>query len=221
MLVGDSLPLLAILGGTGKEGSGLGWRWARAGYHVIIGSRSAERAAQSAAELNQRTGTENLRGLDNLAAAQAADLAVLTVPPEAQLATLEGLRAALAGKILVDATARVDYRNPRPPEGKGSGRLAQDFLGPDVRVVAAFQNVPAHSLQQEEHELASDVLVCADDAEARRAVVRLAEAAGMRAFEAGPLDNGLIVEGLTALIIAMNKRYKSRTGGIRVSGITK
>jgi NADPH-dependent F420 reductase len=209
------------LGGTGKEGSGLAWRWARAGYQVIIGSRSAERAAQAAAELNQRTGTENLRGLDNLAAVQAADLAVLTVPPEAQLTTLEGVRAALAGKILVDATARVDYRNPRPPEGKASGRLAQELLGPDVRVVAAFQNVPAHSLQQEDHELASDVLVCADDAEARQAVVRLAEAAGMRAFEAGALDNGLIVEGLTALIIAMNKRYRSRTGGIRVSGIEK
>jgi NADPH-dependent F420 reductase len=219
--VGDTLPSLAILGGTGKEGSGLAWRWARAGYRVIIGSRSAERAAQAAADLNQRAGTETIRGLDNLSAVQAADLAVLTVPPEAQLATLEGVRAALAGKILVDATARVDYRNPRPPEGKGSGRLAQDLLGSEVRVVAAFQNVPAHSLQQSEQELASDVLVCADDAEARQVVVRLAEAAGMRAFEAGTLDNGLIVEGLTALIIAMNKRYRSRTGGIRVSGIKK
>jgi NADPH-dependent F420 reductase len=199
----------------------LAWRWARAGCQVIIGSRSAERAAQAAADLNQRAGTESIRGLDNLAAVQAAELAVLTVPPEAQVATLEGVREALRGKILVDATARVDYRNPRPPEGKASGRRAQDYLGPDVRVVAAFQNVPAHALQQSEQELASDVLVCADDVEARQLVVRLAEAAGMRAYEAGPLDNGLIVEGLTALIIAMNKRYKSRTGGIRVSGIKK
>jgi NADPH-dependent F420 reductase len=219
--VGDELDSLAILGGTGKEGSGLAFRWARAGYRVIIGSRSAERAAQAAADINARAGTGSAQGLENLAAVQCAEIAVLTVPPEAQIATLEGVRSALAGKILVDATARVDARNPRPPEGKASGRLAQDLLGPEVRVVAAFQNVPAHALKQLDQELASDVLVCADDAEARQVVVRLAEAAGMRAYEAGGLDNGLIVEGLTALIIAMNKRYKSKTGGIRVSGIAR
>jgi NADPH-dependent F420 reductase len=219
--VSDSLPSLAILGGTGKEGSGLGLRWARAGYRVVIGSRSAERAAQAAAELNAQAGTGTVQGMDNSAAALAADIAVLTVPHEAQLDTLEGVRAALAGKILVDATARVDARDPRPPQGEASGRRAQQLLGPGVRVVAAFQNVPAHALKQLGHEVASDVLVCGDDAEARAAVVRLAEAAGMRAYEAGGLDNGLIVEGLTALIIAMNKRYKSKTGGIRISGITK
>jgi NADPH-dependent F420 reductase len=217
----ENRPALAILGGTGKEGSGLGLRWAQAGYRVIIGSRSAERAVEAAAALNAASGTTRVEGLDNLAAAQAGEIVVLTVPPEAQLPTLEGVREALAGKIVVDATARVDARNPRPPAGPGAGRLAQDVLGPQARVVAAFQNVPAHALHQLERELASDVLVCADDADARAAVVDLAEAAGMRAFEAGGLDNGLIVEGLTALIISMSKRYKSKTGGIRVSGIAK
>lgn len=217
----DSLPTLAILGGTGKEGSGLAWRWARAGYPVIIGSRSAERAAQAAAELNAQLGLDTVRGQDNAAAAQTADIVVLTVPPEAQVDTLAGVKDVLPGKMLVDATAQVDWRNPRPPEGKAAGRIAQELLGPEVRVVAAFQNVPAHALKQLDHELASDVLVCGDDAEARAAVVRLAEAAGMRAYEAGGLDNGLVVEGLTALIIAMNKRYKSKTGGVRISGISK
>jgi hypothetical protein len=159
--------------------------------------------------------------MDNSGAVQAAEIIVLTVPPEAHQSTLEGVRDLMAGKILVDATARVDVRDPKPPEGKASGRIAQELLGPQVRVVAAFQNVPAHALKQTDKELASDVLVCGDDAEARGVVVTLAEAAGMRAYEAGGLDNAVIVEGLTALIIAMNKRYKSKTGGIRVSGIQK
>lgn len=217
----DSLPTLAILGGTGKEGTGLGLRWARAGYPVIIGSRSPERAAQAAAEMNALLGLATVRGLENGAAVDAADLIVLTVPPEAQLTTLEGVKDRLAGKVLVDATARVDARDPHPPSGQGSGRMAQDLLGPSVRVVAAFQNVPAHALKQLDRALASDVLVCGDDAQARAEVVVLAEAAGMRAYEAGGLDNGLVVEGLTALIIAMNKRYKSKTGGIGVTGINK
>jgi hypothetical protein len=158
--------------------------------------------------------------MENEAAARAGELAVLTVPHTAQFATLEELKTALTGKILVDATARVDAKDPRPPEGKASARLAQDLLGPQVRVVAAFQNVPAHALKKLDLELASDVLVCGDDAEARAEVVKLAEGAGMTAYEAGGLDNALIVEGLTALIIAVNKRYKSKTGGIRISGIS-
>ncbi len=214
-------PTLAVLGGTGKEGTGLALRWAKAGYPVILGSRSAERAAEAAQALNAQLGLTSVRGLSNEAAAQAGEIVVLTVPAEAQLATLESVKSLLSGKILVDATARVDARNPKPPEGKASARLAQDLLGPGVRVVGAFQNVPAHALKQLDHALASDVMVTADDGEARAVVVVLAEAAGMRAYEAGGLDNGLVVEGLTALIIAMNKRYKSKTGGIRISGIPK
>ncbi|NUQ60156.1 MAG: NAD(P)-binding domain-containing protein [Anaerolineales bacterium] len=189
---------IAILGGTGKEGSGLALRWARAGYFVIIGSRSAERADQAAYEINRQLGMDNAQGMDNESACKEADIVVLTVPPEAQIATLEGVREPLAGKILVD-----------------------DLLGPDVKVVAAFQNVPAHALKKLDVELASDVMVCGDDPEARAQTVELAEAAGMKAYEAGGLDNGIVVEGLTALIIAMNKRYKSKVGGIRVSGINK
>ena len=212
---------ISILGGTGKEGSGLALRWAKAGHTVIIGSRSAERARQAAAEINAQLGTNTAQGMDNEAAVKAGDIVVLTVPPEAQIATLAGVKSALAGKILVDATARVDAKDPKPPSGRAAAREAQDLLGPEVRVVAAFQNVPAHALKKLEVELASDVLVCSDDPEARALVVQLAEAAGMQAYEAGGLDNAIVVEGLTALIIAMNKRYKSKVGGIRVSGIVK
>jgi len=212
---------IAILGGTGNEGSGLALRWAKAGYRIIIGSRTAERAAQTAAGLNAQLGLDSVRGLDNLAAAGEADLVVLTVPAEAQVPTLESVRAALGGKILVDATARVAAKDPRPPAGPAAARQAQDLLGPAVRVVAAFQNVPAVSLKKLEVELASDVLVCGDDAGAKQQVIELATAAGMQAYDAGGLDNAVVVEGLTALIISLNKKYKSKTGGIRVSGISR
>jgi predicted dinucleotide-binding enzyme len=115
----------------------------------------------------------------------------------------------------------VDWRKPRPPEGKGAARLAQELLGPEVRVVAAFQNIPASVLIRPEAQLDSDVLVCGDDAQARADVVRLAAGAGMEAYEAGGLDNGIVVEGLTALIIAMNKRYKSNACGVRITGVVK
>jgi NADPH-dependent F420 reductase len=212
---------IAVLGGTGKEGSGLALRWARAGYFVIIGSRSEERADQTAFEINQQLGMPNTKGMENRAACIEADIVVLTVPPDAQIKTLEGVKDLLAGKVLVDATARVDAKDPKPPTGRSAAREAQDLLGPEVKVVGAFQNVPAHALKKLDAELASDVMVCGDDPEARAQVVLLAEAAGMQAYEAGGLDNGIVVEGLTALIIAMNKRYKSKVGGIRVSGINK
>jgi 8-hydroxy-5-deazaflavin:NADPH oxidoreductase len=213
--------VIAILGGTGNEGTGLALRWAKAGYRIVIGSRTAERAAQTAVDLNAQLGMDMVRGLDNASAAREGDLAVLTVPAEAQVPTLESVRAALAGKILVDATARVAAKDPRPPSGPPSGRLAQDLLGPGVRVVAAFQNVPAFALRKLEMELASDVLVCGDDVEAKQQVIQLATAAGMQAYDAGGLDNAIVVEGLTALIISLNKKYKSKTGGIRVSGINR
>lgn len=217
----EALPTVAILGGTGKEGSGLALRWARNGYSIIIGSRLTERAEQAAKALAEKVPGAHVRGLDNAAAAREGDIVVLTVPHEAQMATLEGVKDPLKGKVLVDATARVDWRKPRPPEGKAAARLAQELLGPEVRVVAAFQNIPASVLVRPEEQLESDVLVCGDDAQARADVVRLASGAGMEAYEAGGLDNGIVVEGLTALIIAMNKRYKSNACGVRVTGVVK
>ncbi len=215
----EVLPTVGILGGTGKEGSGLALRWANNGYSLIIGSRSVEKAEQAAQELRAKVPDVNVRGADNAEAARAADIVVLTVPFEAQLATLESVKTELQGKVLVDATARVDWRKPRPPEGKAAARLAQELLGPEVRVVAAFQNIPASALARPEQKLESDVLVCGDDPQARADVVRLAEGAGMDAYEAGGLDNGIVVEGLTALIISMNKRYKSNVCGVRVTGV--
>jgi len=125
-----SLPTVGILGGTGKEGSGLALRWAKNGYSLIIGSRSPERAAEAAQALREKVPGANVRGTDNTEAARDGDIVILTVPHDAQMATLEGVKEQLKGKVLVDATARVDWRKPAPPEGKGAARMAQELLGP-------------------------------------------------------------------------------------------
>ena len=213
-------PVIAVLGGTGKEGPGLAMRWAHAGYKIIIGSRKAEKAEATAAELNEKLGIETVTGLANEDAARAADISVLTVVATAHEPALHGLVDALKGKILVDATARVDFRDPKPPEAPAAAVTAQEILGADVRVVAAYQNVPAHSLKKNlGGEIATDVMVCANDVSAAEQVMALTDAAGMQAYYAGGLANALIVEGLTAILISMNKYYKVKTASIGITGV--
>ena len=213
-------PSIALLGGTGKEGPGLALRWAHNGYPILIGSRQAEKAEATASELNETLGMDTVRGFENAESARRADLSVLTVQYKAHRPALESLVDALQGKILVDATARVDFRDPRPPEAPSAGRIAQDILGPGVRVVAALQTVPAHALKKDlGRPLDFDVLVCADDLPAGETVIDLIEGCDMRAYYAGGLDNAITVEGLPALLISLNKHYKTRTASIQVTGI--
>jgi NADPH-dependent F420 reductase len=214
------LPSIAILGGTGKEGPGLALRWAHYGYPVIIGSRQLEKAQRVANELNQELGVDSIIGLQNNDAARAAEICVLTVVYTAHQATIEGLKPDLQGKILVDATARIDFRNPVPPEPPSAARIAQEILGDRVQVVAAFQNVPAHVLRSNlGGKIDSHVLVCSDDRNAADEVITLAVNAGMDAYYAGNLDNAVVVEGLTAVLISINKYYRTRTASISVSGV--
>lgn len=216
----QTLPTLAILGGTGKEGTGLALRWASVGYKIIIGSRQTEKALATAADLNAKLGINTIRGMENSQAARDAEICILTVVESAHRSALNGLKDVLQGKILVDATARVDFRQPRPPSPPSAARVAQDILGPQVQVVAAFQNVPAHALKKNVGErVDSDVLVCADVISAAEKVIRLADAAGMRAYYAGGLENALVVEGLTSLLISLNMHYGAKTASISVSGI--
>ncbi|MGD8634586.1 MAG: NAD(P)-binding domain-containing protein, partial [Anaerolineales bacterium] len=133
---------LALVGGTGKIGPGLAMRWAQAGYGVIIGSRQEEKAQGVADELNEKLGIETIQGMENSEAVANADIAVLTVKQDAHEPTVKALEDVLRGKIVVDTTARVDFRDPRPPEAPSAARFAQDELGPETQVVAAFQTVP-------------------------------------------------------------------------------
>lgn len=214
------LPVIAILGGTGKEGPGLAMRWASAGFKIIIGSRQTEKAQRIADELNTQLGIDTIVGFENSQAAQNADICVLTVVQSAHQSALQSLKEDLPGRILVDATARVDFRDPKPPSPPAAARLAQDILGPDVKVVAAFQNVPAHALRKNlSGKINTDVLVCADDLDAAQKVIQLAEAGGMRAYYSGNLDNAIVVEGLTSILISLNKYYQVKTASIGVTGL--
>ncbi len=212
---------ISVIGGTGELGGGLALRWAKAGLPVIIGSRDADRAAAAAAELNKVTGNDLARGMDNEAAAAAGDIVVLSVKFSHQRATLAQLKSALRGKILIDTTvplvppkvARVQL----PAEGCAAV-ITQQILGDATRVVSAFQNVSAASLQHDTGSK-SDVLVTGDDPDAREVVVGLAAAAGYTAWHAGPLANSAATEALTSVLIFMNKKYGSDHTGITISGI--
>jgi NADPH-dependent F420 reductase len=213
---------IAILGGTGKEGSGLAMRWALNGYRVIIGSRDAERAANRAAELNAQLGGDYITGTGNADAAAEADIVVLSVPYDAHKATLAGVKDALAGKILIDLTvplAPPTIWTVNVPEGRAAALEAQALVGPDVKVVAAFQNVSAVKLKDPNTVVQCDVLVCGDDASAKQDVIRLVQSAGMRGIDAGPLANAVAVEALTPVLLYINKTYKVKGAGIVITGL--
>ena len=212
--------IIAILGGTGKEGSALALRWASVEYKVIIGSRKTEKAQATAAELNKQLDKKKIIGMENSSAAKQADICVLTVVQEAHEPLLESLIDELQGKILVDATARVDFRDPRPPESPSAARIAQTILGSKVKVVGAFQNVPANLLKNDiDQTVHADVLVCSDDISAAQQVIQLAQDIGLRGYYAGGLDNAIVVEGLTSILISINKYYKGKTASISISGL--
>ncbi|MCC7483991.1 MAG: NADPH-dependent F420 reductase [Burkholderiales bacterium] len=215
--------LIAVLGGTGKEGGGLAFRWAAKGHEVILGSRDPERARGAADELNRLlAGRAAVRGACNPEAAREAPVVVLAVPYAAQVAVAEEVRNHLPGKILVDVTAPLvppRVERVQLPQGESAVVSLQRRLGAGVRVVSAFQNVSATHLRELDHEVDCDVLVCSDDAAAREVVVGLAHDAGMRAWHAGPLANSVAAEALTSVLIAINRRYKVPASGIRITGL--
>jgi NADPH-dependent F420 reductase len=221
--------IIGVLGGSGKEGSGLAFRWALKGHEVIIGSRDAAKAAAAATELlgllaKAGFSAAKIRGDTNLNAAQAANVAVLTVPYAAQVPTATEVAATLQGKILIDVTVplvppKVD--RVQLPNGESAAVALQRKLGEGVKVVSAFQNVSATYLKDPAHQVDCDVLVCGDDAAARETVIGLAQDAGLRAWHAGVLANSVASEALTSVLIAINKRYKVPASGIRISGVPR
>jgi NADPH-dependent F420 reductase len=189
---------------------------------VIIGSREQEKAERTAAELNSLLGKDAVRGMLNPHAAHKADVVILTVPYAAHRATLESVHEQVQGKILVDVT--VPIQPPKItvvalPAGRTAAEEAQAILGENVRVVSAFQNVSATHLMDVNHPVNCDVLICGDDKEAKQVVIALAEAAGMRGIDAGPLANAIVAESLTPVLLGINKRYGVKGAGIRITEI--
>ena len=213
---------IAVIGGTGKEGSGLALRWAHAGYQVVIGSRSAEKAEQAAAEMNAALGMQTVRGADNAAAARQAGLVVVSVPYAAHKDTLLAIKDELSGKVVIDVTVPIQPPNILAitlPAGRTAAEEARALLGETVRLVSAFQNVSTTHLKELDHPLNCDVLVTGDDAEAKQDVIALALAAGMRGIDAGPLSNAIVAESLTPLLMGINRRYKVKGAGIRITNM--
>lgn len=214
---------IAVIGGTGKEGSGLAVRWAKAGYKVIIGSRDAGRAQAKADELNAENGNNNLSGAENLAAAEMASLVVLTVPYESHKTTLSYIKEAVQGKVLVDVTvplAPPKIRTVHIPEGKSASLEGQALLGEGVKVVTAYQNISSVHLGEDGEKIDCDVLICGDDEAAKDNVIELTKALGMRGIDAGSLANSAAVEALTPVLLYINRKYKVKSSGIVITGIS-
>lgn len=212
----SSRPVIGIIGGTGDLGSGLARAWARAGYPVVIGSRSAEKAADAAPGLG-----EGVTGKDNVGAAEAADIVVLAVPFSSHEATLTEIRDAVQGKILVDAA--VPLVPPKVsvvqlPEEGSAAQIAQKLLGDGVRVVSAFHNVGAAKLHKG-GRADCDVLVFSDDKDARNQVIELAGAVATRGVGGGSLANSAAAEALTSVLIWINRNYKALGAGISITGL--
>lgn len=213
---------IGLIGGTGKEGKGLAYRWAKAGYRIIIGSRSIEKATQAAQELSQLLSAScEVEGRINAEAAEMSDLVVITVPFAAHAETLKTLKPHLQGKILIDVTVPLVppkvTRVQMPPAGSAA-QEAQAIVEEGTQVVAAFQNISYEHLLADD-PIECDVLVCGNGKAARTVVLGLVKAAGMVGWDAGPIENAMVVEGLTSILIGINKQYGTDSAGIKITGV--
>jgi NADPH-dependent F420 reductase len=213
---------IAIFGGTGDLGRGLAINFAAAGHEILVGSRSQERADTAAAGLKEALPSGNFIPLENVEAAKGAEMAVVSIPHEGIEATIPPMAEALAGKVVVSVANALRF-------GKSGAIAEQDVphgscghhiqeLAPEAKVVVAYNNLPAAALQNQA-SLGADVLVCGKSKEARQAVIELTNSIpGTRALDAGPLANALIIEGMTAVIIQLNKRYGGEAS-LEISGL--
>lgn len=210
--------LISLLGGTGDLGTGLATRLLKAGFKVIIGSRTLEKA-----QLAERSLGKNTKGLLNKDAALQGEIVILTVPFAHQRGIVEECKTELKGKLFIDTT--VPLMPPKvatvqlPNEGSAA-EIAQNILGDDVRVVSAFQNISAELLQSDK-EIDCDVLVCGNKKEWRQEVIDLVNALGMKGWHAGMLPNSAAVEAMTSVLISINKHHAISHSGIKVTGLKK
>ncbi len=217
--------VVGIVGGTGGLGSGLVRRLARAGNKVFVGSRHSEQAEASCAELRSLAaasgwGDIDVSGVDNAAAAAAADIVFVTVPFGAHASTLASIKEHVLGKIVVDVTVPLvppKVARVQLPVGGSAGQIAQEILGEEVSVVSALQNVAAVHLNSDD-DIHCDVLVTGNSKDARQVIIDLLSAIHLTAFHAGPIDNAAAAEALTSVLINLNKQYKTHAG-IKITGL--
>jgi 8-hydroxy-5-deazaflavin:NADPH oxidoreductase len=211
---------IAILGGTGKEGAGLGARWALAGHSIIIGSRDAERARAKAVELRERTGKLPIVGHTNAEAASLGEVVVVALPADG-LHILADAREACRGKVVVSTVVPLTFGGPRLFTPPPAGSAAEDVqrLLPEARVVAAFHHIAAHELAEADHPIECDLLLCGGDNDAKETVAALGRSMGLRTIDVGPVTNAGPLEGITAVLATINRRYKLKNSGIKITGL--
>ena len=215
---------IGIIGGTGKEGKGLAYRWVLAGHKVIIGSRQYEKAQQAVDDLSELLGDEAklLTGMENREAVAACEIAVVTVPYSAHKATLGDLKDVLDGKIVIDVVVPIvppKVTKVQMPEAGSVAQEAQAILGDNCSVVDAFQNISYERLM-EGGDVDCDVLVCGKGKAAREVVLGLVADTGLKGWDAGVIENAVVVEGLTSILIGLNIQHKVHASGIRITGIS-
>ena len=217
--------IIAVIGGTGKEGKGLAYRWAKAGYEVIIGSRDSLKAIDSANELrNYLPRDSKISGLANDKAAQKCQIAVITVPYSAHRSTIEDLKIYLSGKLVIDVTVPLFPPKITKVQMPPAGSAAQEaslILGDNIMLATAFQNISYETLMDENKKSNCDVLVTGTSKDSRQITLDLVKEAGFIGWDAGPIENSVVIEGLTSVLIGINRQYKTTHAGIKITGVIR
>jgi len=213
----EEIPI-AIVGGTGNLGKALALRLARPGMRVVIGSRDETRGRQVAEELNRKLGEGSVEGKVNPEAVKGAEIVVIAVPYEGHGQMVRELKEVLKGKIVIDAVVPLKKGRPFIPPAGSALLEAQEILGGAAPVVGALHNISAIDLEQPDAPL-GDVLVCGDNASAKQRVLEVIRKIGAQAFDAGPAANAYVIEGMTGVLIHLNRKYKSKHASIKITGI--
>jgi len=215
-------PSIAVIGGTGREGSALAARFTKAGFRTIIGSRSSSKAINAAYNLNTIFHTLNAEGCSNREATAKADIVLLAVPYDGVNPILEDIRPAASGKVIINIASSLDAEKKSRARINPCGSIAmeiQNFLGDEAKVVDAFQNISPEQLEKFDEKIEADVLVVGADRETRDAIISVIKKIGIDAYDAGAIQNAVVVETMTAALIAINSRYKVKGCGLRVIGV--
>jgi 8-hydroxy-5-deazaflavin:NADPH oxidoreductase len=209
---------VAIVGGTGNLGSALALRLGAPGVKIIIGSRDAEKARNAVATLQPKLRAGELVGMTNQEAIKDANFIVIAVPYEGQSQMVQDLKGQVAGKIIIDTVVPLNKVKPFVPPAGSALQEAQQILGDEAPVIGALHNISAVDLGDVDAPL-GDVLVCGDNADAKQKVMDIITRIGATAYDGGPSSNAYVIEGLTGVIIALNRKYKSKHGSIKITGI--
>jgi hypothetical protein len=209
---------VAIVGGTGNLGGALALRLGAPGVRIIIGSRDAEKAKKAVETLKPTLRAGEMVGMTNQDSIRDADYVVIAVPYEGHAQMVQDIKGQVAGKIIIDTVVPLNKGKPFVPPAGSALQEAQQILGDEASVVGALHNISAVDLADVDSPL-GDVLVCGDKSDAKERVMEIIRRIGARAYDGGPATNAYVIEGLTGVIIYLNRKYKSKHGSIRIAGI--